>query len=126
MPYFKDQNGALHWLSEQDVSNGGKKLLPPGCVEITDEQAAPFLVISEEERARLARHKRDALLIIADRLINTLEDVGGTAVELRAWRVALRDWPATRGFPDIATIPDMPEGTVVPEDLKAQMDELLR
>lgn len=39
MPYFKDQNGGVHFLSDEDIANGGEALLPVGCVEITDAQA---------------------------------------------------------------------------------------
>lgn len=37
--HFKDENGGLHFLSGEDISNGGMVLLPSGCVEITDEEA---------------------------------------------------------------------------------------
>jgi hypothetical protein len=40
MPYFQDTSGGLHYLSDADITNGGEGLLPEGCVEITDSQAA--------------------------------------------------------------------------------------
>lgn len=75
--------------------------------------------------ATQARAVRDSLLVIADRLINTIEDVGEKAIDLRTWRASLRDWPATMGFPDISTIPSIPEGTVIPEDVQGLLDQLL-
>lgn len=129
MPYYKDPKGNIHSLSEQDIANGGLILIPPGCVEISPEEAAALVAPSAEEtaaaKAVAGRSVRNALLVIADRLINTIEDVGGTALELRSWRVDLRVWPATRGFPDISTIPSIPEGTVIPEDVQEILDQLL-
>ena len=37
--YFKDENNGLHFLSDDDIANGGMELLPFGCVEITEEEA---------------------------------------------------------------------------------------
>lgn len=37
--HFKDENNLLHFLSDDDIANGGMELLPFGCVEITDEEA---------------------------------------------------------------------------------------
>ena len=39
MPYFKDPENTLHFLSEEDISNGGETLLPIGCMQITAAQA---------------------------------------------------------------------------------------
>lgn len=39
MPYFKDPAGYLHFLSAEDVANGGEGFLPVGCVAITDADA---------------------------------------------------------------------------------------
>ena len=129
MKYYKDTKGSVHILSDRDVLLGGESLLPKGCIEISEAEAIALLTPSAEETAeRLAvdgRLKRNMLLIIADRLINTLEDSGGSAHDLRAWRVALRDWPASPGFPSISTIPPAPPGTIVPEDAQAQIDEIL-
>lgn len=36
MPYFKDKTGGLHFLDDADFAH----LLPDGCVEISDEEAA--------------------------------------------------------------------------------------
>ena len=37
--YFKDENNGLHFLSDDDIANGGMEFLPFGCVEITNEEA---------------------------------------------------------------------------------------
>lgn len=39
MPYFKDSNNKLHFLSTEDIANGGKKYLPTGSKQITDAAA---------------------------------------------------------------------------------------
>lgn len=43
MPYFKDTNNRLHFLSSEDVANGGKQYLPTGYVEITDTEVKAIL-----------------------------------------------------------------------------------
>lgn len=37
--YFKDKSGRLHFLSDEDIANGGVAMLPAGCVEISDAEA---------------------------------------------------------------------------------------
>ncbi len=37
--YFKDENNYLHFLSDEDIANGGMQFLPAGCGQITDEEA---------------------------------------------------------------------------------------
>lgn len=39
MPFFKDPQNKLHFLSEEDISKGGARLLSPGCMEITEADA---------------------------------------------------------------------------------------
>jgi hypothetical protein len=39
MPHFKSEDGLLYFLSEEDIANGGKSLLPDGCTLITDQEA---------------------------------------------------------------------------------------
>jgi len=39
MQNYKDTNGVVHYLSDIDIENGGKDLLPAGCVEITQAEA---------------------------------------------------------------------------------------
>lgn len=40
MAYFKDTSNHLHFLSAEDLENGGARLLPEGSVEISNEEAA--------------------------------------------------------------------------------------
>ena len=40
MPNYKDPQNKLHFLSEEDIANGGESLLPPGCVQISDAEHA--------------------------------------------------------------------------------------
>lgn len=39
MPHFKTPDEKLHFLSDEDIANGGLELLPAGCIEITDDEA---------------------------------------------------------------------------------------
>jgi hypothetical protein len=57
MPYFQDATGELHYLSDEDVANGGQRLLPPDCNPITDSQAAaiqnPPLTLAQAQSVRV-------------------------------------------------------------------------
>ena len=50
MPYFKAPNDSLHFLTDEDVANGWTQVLPDGCEQLNDEQAA-------EELAQLAQQQ---------------------------------------------------------------------
>lgn len=50
MPYFKAPDNSLHFLTDEDVANGWMRVLPDGCQQLTDEQAA-------EELAHLAQQQ---------------------------------------------------------------------
>lgn len=54
MPYFQDANGRLHFLSDDDIANGGELLLPAGCAPINDADAKaienPPLTLSESQK----------------------------------------------------------------------------
>lgn len=79
--YFKDQNGGLHFLSDEDIANGGMKFLPPGCVEITDEEADAIRAAQLAEafgttrpveiKARLAQIDLDSVRPLRAILANT-------------------------------------------------------
>lgn len=60
------------------------------------------------EIAAIARAERDTLLAAADIAINKAEDAGQDSTALRKYRQKLRDWPSTKGFPDLTTLPVMP------------------
>lgn len=38
--FYKAPDNSLHFLSDEDIANGGEDLLPPGCVQITDAEHA--------------------------------------------------------------------------------------
>lgn len=58
MPYFKDASGGLHFLSNEDIANGGAALLPSGCTEITDAQAQaiqnPSMTLAQAQSGQIA------------------------------------------------------------------------
>lgn len=73
MPYFKDSDNRLHYLSDEDVSLGGIDLLPTSCVQITDDEADQLLPrpsandlikeqIAELEKQHTDRRIREAVL----------------------------------------------------------------
>ena len=39
MPHFKDQENCLYFLTDDDVASGWLEKLPPGLVQITDDEA---------------------------------------------------------------------------------------
>ena len=47
MPYFKAPDNSIHFLSIEDIANGGEKLLPAGCVQITDAEATALLAAQQ-------------------------------------------------------------------------------
>nr|WP_023595608.1 phage tail assembly chaperone [Pandoraea pnomenusa] len=72
--------------------------------------------------ASAVRVRRDALLGVADRLFNTVDDAGGDVSALRAYRVALRCVPQQSGFPAVIEWPDIPPGISVPPTDQAVLD----
>lgn len=75
MPYFKDQSGGWHFLSDEDIANGGMELLPAGCSErpaaefdawqvaqTSQKPATPAVVtMKQAQLALLAAGKLDAV-----------------------------------------------------------------
>lgn len=47
--YFKSPENTLHFLSDEDIVNGGKAYLPVGCVEISDAEAGALHAPSLEQ-----------------------------------------------------------------------------
>ena len=47
MPYFKAPDNSIHFLSDEDIANGGEKLLPAGCVQITDAEVTALLAAKQ-------------------------------------------------------------------------------
>lgn len=43
---YKAPDNSLHFLSDEDIANGGEALLPAGCVQITDEEAEAIRVVN--------------------------------------------------------------------------------
>lgn len=57
--YFKDKKGQLHFLSGDDIANGGMQFLPDGCIKITDEDA--IFIRSEQEKAESIATRSDQI-----------------------------------------------------------------
>lgn len=45
---YKDLQNKLHFLSDEDIANGGEKFLPIGCIPITDQEAAEILYLKNQ------------------------------------------------------------------------------
>ena len=52
MPYFKSPDNSLHFLTDDDVTNGWTRVLPGGCQQLTDEQAAEELAHLAQQQAQ--------------------------------------------------------------------------
>lgn len=89
MRFFKDNNGQIHAIQTE----AGIGLLPDGCEEITQEEAAaitnPATPIADLQAE--ARDLRFAELVRVDYMINDLTDRGEDTTALRGYRIALRD-----------------------------------
>ena len=72
---------------------------------------APAPILTDDEKAVRERSWRDAELFRADIEINKSEDALGAfdAETWRAYRQALRDWPADPNFPDSDFRPSAPD-----------------
>lgn len=60
------------------------------------------------------REKRRVLLLMANDAINTLEDNGLSTDSFRAWRIALREIPEQKGFPNSVEWPAVPMDVELP------------
>lgn len=120
MPYFKDQENKLHFLSDDDVLNGWAANLPSGCVKISDDEAKEIEnpAPTSEQLAAKARAERDAKLAETSWLIERHNEQLAAAINtaltenqyaaLLAYRQALRDIPAQPGFPNNIIWPEKP------------------
>ena len=84
----------LYRIAKEEVAAGEATITPFDHVAADAAQA-----IAE------ARAWRDGELAKADIEIYKLEDTGGDTASYRAYRIALRDWPASQAFPDDASKP---------------------
>lgn len=93
MPYFKDSNNKLYFLSTEDIAHGGKKYLPIGNKQITDaaaallqEASAPALTVQQQilaiEATITPRRLREAVLTPEGK--TWLETADAQIVALRA------------------------------------------
>jgi hypothetical protein len=129
MPYYKGPDDRLYWLSDEDIVNGGRDLIPAECVQISDEEGRQIEnpLITTEQRALQKRLGRDGAISDTDWLVirhrDEVEIGAGTSLtadqyrSLQAYRKALRDLPTSAGWPDI----DLP----APPDFVAQLLQLL-
>ncbi|OQS42349.1 phage tail assembly chaperone [Chromobacterium haemolyticum] len=120
MPFYQDKSGAIHFLSDSDIDNGGEKYLPSNCTKITDAQAAAIQnpQPTSSQLAEKARLQRDNFLVATQWLVQRHRDqieIGAATTlsadqfkELQTYRQALRDVPAQNGFPASITWPAVP------------------
>lgn len=120
MPYFKRPSGQLYFLSDEDIDNGGRDLIPGDCVPITDEEGRQIESPprTSEQLARIKRASRDQAISDTDWLVirhrDEVESGAPTALTpdqylaLQAYRRLLRDLPANGSWPnvDLPVIPD--------------------
>lgn len=78
--------------------------------DFSPPEPAPPAPLSAEEQAVRARFWRNRELVRADYAIFLAEDIGADPSPWRSYRIALRDWPETAGFPE--TKPEAPGGII--------------
>lgn len=108
MPYYKDLSGELHFLEQEQY----EYLLPEGCKQIKNSEADAIQKKngeqSDEQLAKIARVKRDGLLLSCD--WTQMPDSPLNDSEKMAWknyRQCLRDIPLQSGFPANIVWPDL-------------------
>lgn len=89
--HYKTPDNSLYFLSSEDVANGGEKLLPTGCVQITDQEAeairaentppVPVPQMVTMRQARLALLEA-GLLQAVNTAIETMQGVEGEAARI--------------------------------------------
>jgi hypothetical protein len=82
------KNNRLYAIALEEVAAGEAEIIP------FDHAAA-----AKKEAENEARGWRNGELAKADIEINKLDDEGGNSSDYRAYRIALRGWPATAQFP---------------------------
>ena len=81
MPHFQDTTGKLHFLSEDDLENGGLALLPAGCKQIDDPEAVPDTAASFTQ---IRAAKIDEINVAAGRALAVLT-ASYPAGEVSSW-----------------------------------------
>jgi hypothetical protein len=100
MPYYQDTSGGLHYLSVADLANGGFTLLPVGCVEITDAQAAALenpLPTQAQLTAQYEAKAQSNLDSLAqswgyDNIVSAVSYANSTVAQYKADALALIAW----------------------------------
>ena len=85
---YAPKHNRLYAIALEEVAAGEAEIIP------FDRVAA-----AKKEAENDARGWRDSELAKADIEINKLGDEGGNSSDYRAYRIALRKWPATAQFP---------------------------
>ena len=108
MNYFKDENGNVFAYYDEQVADGLAYDKTPMAPTEVDAHLNP--APTSEQLANEARIWRDAELTRADIELNKVQDgMGiGTVTQWRSYRVALRNWPTTDGWPE-STKPAAPD-----------------
>jgi len=111
MPYYKDKNSKVHYLDSAEFEH----LLPAGCVQITDAEAAailnPPLTIEEVKANKLAalaayRYEQEtAGIVVGDATIKTDREsqamISGAKMFSDLNPTALIDWKGADGWVQI-------------------------
>ena len=102
MKYTDETKNAVQ--TKTHIVPRGHRLWQQLGIDKAEDSDAIELWQTQDEKAEAlkneARAWRDSELLKADIEIHKLEDAGNDAGNFRAYRIALRDWPATDGFPE--------------------------
>ncbi len=86
---YAPKNSPFARMAIEEVSAGDAVIIP-----FDHEKAERDKGVSD------AREWRNNELARADIEVNKIDDEGGDSKDFRAYRIGLRDWPQTLGFPD--------------------------
>lgn len=76
MPYFQAPDGTLHFLSPEDIANGGMDLLPRASSELSDEAAAVALAALRTPITPQSVTRRQAMLaLLSAGLLGSIEQL---------------------------------------------------
>lgn len=96
MKHFIDGKGAIRALEEDGSQD---YLIAEGWVEASAEDIEKALEPTAEQKAEIERGWRDKELLGADHKINDINDRGGDPSAWKEYRILLRDYPSSDGFP---------------------------
>jgi|SRR5580765_394280 len=111
MIHFKGVGGNVYALSQKQIDDGGKRFLPDGVVEMTDEEVAAHQNPPVPSELRLADLIAKARLALSDtdfHVVKAMEDGAALDPAIKEYRAALRVIVNTMVWTDALALPAKP------------------